>query len=94
MKTKTRKELKRENKELWVFFTIAMIGIVILGLYGIYKGIRVEKLQTQLSECQDKIPETQFWSCPGLLEKGMYSLRDGGILISPSGKELKCEVIE
>lgn len=53
---KTRKELERDIKEVRIIIGLMLIGVLILGFYGIYKGIRVEQLETQLSECQDKIP--------------------------------------
>ena len=84
----------RDVRKLWRAIGIIVI-VVLLFLMVIYIKDYNGWLDTQeeLAKCQDKLPETQ-WKCPVLLEKGMYSLRGGGVLISPLGKELKCEVIE
>lgn len=52
IKQKTQKEAERDNNFIILF---SLIIILILGGYGIYKGIRVEKLQDQLSECQEQV---------------------------------------
>ena len=92
IKQKTRKEL--ENSKInWKALAIGFIWASVL-LFILFAIVSEQKnnLKQQLSECQDKLLETR-WSCPVLLEKGMYSLRDGGILISPSGIETKCSKV-
>jgi len=88
-KQKTRKELERDMKEIRIIFVIMIIGVLVLGFYGLYKGIRVEKLQDQLSDQEQE----EKWICPILLEKGKYDFNSRGFLISPSGIEIKCSKV-
>ena len=85
---KTRKELEDERnfwKTLAIGFLLFLITTIILA------SILEERQRTQLSKFQE---QEETWSCPILLEKGKYTFNPRGFLISPSGKELNCEVIE
>ena len=52
-KQKTRKELK-DNKDAWVIVAIVLLSLFML--YSILNDNEVNRLKTQLSECQKQVP--------------------------------------
>lgn len=58
-KQKTLKELEGIIRSL--FWTIVII-LILFCIFALYNAVKIDKLQTQLSECQDKVPKVSF-SC-------------------------------
>ena len=58
MKTKkTRGELKEDKKWLIVLSFSFGVLFLLVSTTAIHRDLKIEELQTQLSECQDEIPE-------------------------------------
>ncbi len=79
------------------------ISIAIIGYFGIFWTLSLSNIEVSFkmdNNTRDAIESIDYkaiankevWNCPILLEQGRYVFTDG-ILISPSGEELKCVLV-
>ena len=86
MKQNKDKEIRELNSSIIFLIIISILA----GIFMLVFMIMWVNTAVELVECRDD--GTVKYKCPALLEEGTYKF-EGDTLTSPSGKEIKCEVL-
>jgi len=85
---------KKETEQLNNYKGATMMLIVISTIFMVGFFLILDQRDNLREELKElKYSESVKWECPLLLETGEYNFNSEGILISPSGKELRCKKV-